>query len=63
MASTIDEITIDYTDENGHTEELLGKDPLKISDLGVYLSFVLFNPNRGFVLIGFLDEEGRRTRM
>ncbi len=31
---------IDYEEEDGHWEPLLGKDPLKIADMGVSLSFV-----------------------
>ena len=46
--------SIIYTDENGHTEELLGKDPLKISDLGVYLSFVP-EDRLGMGLVGNMD--------
>ena len=32
--------TIDYEEEDGHWEPLLGKDPLKIAEMGVSLSFV-----------------------
>ena len=32
--------TIDYEEEDGHWESLLGKDPLKIAEMGVSLSFV-----------------------
>ena len=32
--------TIEYVEEDGHAEPLIGKDPLKIAELGVSLSFV-----------------------
>ncbi|MBC5658989.1 ABC transporter ATP-binding protein [Anaerosacchariphilus sp. NSJ-68] len=32
--------TIEYVEDNGHEEPLLGKDPLKIAEMGVSLSFV-----------------------
>ena len=46
--------SITYVNENGEKEELLGKDPRKIADLGVALSFVP-EDRLGMGLVGNMD--------
>lgn len=46
--------SIRYIDENGQAEELLGKDPRKIQELGVMLSFVP-EDRLGMGLVGNMD--------
>ncbi len=46
--------SIKYTEDDGRTEELIGKDPLKIQDMGVALSFVP-EDRLGMGLVGNMD--------
>jgi len=46
--------SITYLGDNGETEELIGKDPLQIADLGVSLSFVP-EDRLGMGLVGSMD--------
>ena len=46
--------TITYIEDNGEREELLGKDPLKIEEMGVTLSFVP-EDRLGMGLVGSMD--------
>lgn len=49
-----EEGTITYLEEDGSTEELIGKDPLEIKNLGVTLSFVP-EDRLGMGLVGSMD--------
>ncbi|MBQ0026168.1 MAG: ATP-binding cassette domain-containing protein, partial [Lachnospiraceae bacterium] len=50
----VDNGSIVYIEDDGHEEELLGKDPLKIASLGVSLSFV-HEDRLGMGLVGNMD--------
>ncbi|MBQ7624034.1 MAG: ABC transporter ATP-binding protein [Clostridia bacterium] len=51
---TVESGSITYYDENGNPEELIGKDPLEIMELGVSLSFVP-EDRLGMGLVGNMD--------
>ena len=51
---TVESGSISYIDDNGEPEELLGKDPLEIAEMGVALSFVP-EDRLGMGLVGSMD--------